>query len=94
MAVRTQINLSEALARNVQTGSVVEHDGMIEFAEYVARHSAATGPRSFNHMTKVVATKDELSLVRIPLTEETAERYTVDKYTDLVAVLKDVTGSE
>ena len=45
-------------------------------------------------MTTVIVTKKDLSAVRIPLNEETESEYTVDKYTDLVNVLKNVTGSE
>ena len=96
--VRTQITLSDDLVRNVQVGSVKIDRDILMFDEYVARHGAPIGAvgysRSFNHMTTVIVTKKDLSAVRIPLNEETESEYTVDKYTDLVNVLKNVTGSE
>ena len=49
---------------------------------------------SYRINNKLFVTKKDLSAVRIPLNEETESEYTVDKYTDLVNVLKNVTGSE
>lgn len=97
MAVQTHITLSDDLLRNIQTGSVKINGDVLSFNEVVARHTAPfqMGDNNFRRgICLVVAAKEELSAVRIPLNAETKNEYTVDKYNDLEEVLMDVTESE
>lgn len=97
MAVQTHITLSDDLLRNVQTGSVKINGNVLSFNEVVARHIAPfqMGDNDFRRgMCLVVAAKEKLSAVRIPLNVETKNKYTVDKYSSLEEILMEVTESE
>jgi hypothetical protein len=97
MAIQTQITLSDDLVRNVQQGSVKTSGDLIRFNEVMASNLAPFHYASHNNFKRclvtTIATKEELSAVRIPLNEQSARAYTVDKYSSLLDVLKDTTGS-
>ena len=97
MAVQTHITLSDDLLRNVQTGSVKINGDVLLFNEVIARHIAPfqMGNNNFRRgICLVVAAKEKLSAVRIPLNVETKNKYTVDKYSSLEEILMEVTKSE
>ena len=84
------------VVRNVQAGSVKVKGEALLFNEYMARHAAPfqMGSNNFRRgLATAVAPVSKLVNVVIPLTPETENEYTVDKYSSLVDVLKAVTNS-
>ena len=97
MPTPTYITLSDDLVRNIQQGSVKTNGDLLMFNEYVAMQIAPFHMyhNNFNRCRQtVIATKKELSAVRIQVTDETRDKYTVDKYDSLLSVLNDTSGSE
>lgn len=95
MNIKTYVTLKDSLLHNVQNGSVkIEKESdTIVFTEYVPRHGAPMGRRSFNGNSIIAVKKDKLATVRIPLELAEANNVTVDKYTDLGSIMLAVTGS-